>query len=63
MALGRASPCASEAECAQSSADGMDGHGDMGLRGESGCMGEEGGVLDIAANEGGWIDGSDYSGC
>lgn len=41
----------------------MDGHGDMGLRGESGCMGEEGGVLDIAANEGGWIDGSDYSGC
>lgn len=41
----------SAAESGHSSADGMEGHGDMGLRGERGCMGEEGGVSDIARME------------
>lgn len=41
----------SAAESGPSSADGMEGHGDMGLRGERGCMGEEGGVSDIARME------------
>lgn len=40
----------SEAEFAHSSADGTDGHGDMGLRGERGRMGEDGGVLDMAGD-------------
>lgn len=51
MALGRVSPCVSAAESGHSSADGIDGHGDMGASGERGCMGEEGGVSDIARME------------